>query len=394
MSQQLINLNSDLKKLRDNGYEVEIISGYLVLKNIPYVNACKEIKHADLISELTLAGDKTARPNTHVAYFTGEHPCDYKGNPLNKIVNGHCNKVITEGMVARHSFSSKPPEGYKDYYIKMTTYVAMVSSHAEEIDGTVNAQTFAPTVDASEHTIFNYVDTASSRANIIKTTKRLELHKIAIIGIGGTGSYILDFIAKTPVQEIHLYDKDKYFSHNAFRSPGAPSLDELRTMPSKVDYFKSIYSKMHKGIIAHNYDIDENTIEELKEMDFVFISIDAGNQKKIIFDKLEYYGISFIDVGIGIYHVEDSNCLGGILRVTTSTDYKRDHAKKTVSFAAVDGIKNEYSTNIQVADLNALNAIYAVIKWKKMLGFYLDLEKEHSSTYTIDGNKIDNDEKP
>jgi hypothetical protein len=40
------------------------------------------------------------------------------------------------------------------------------------------------------------------------------------------------------------------------------------------------------------------------------------------------------------------------------------------------------------ADLNALNATLAVIKWKKIRGFYRDLEREHHSTYTTDGNMM------
>ena len=45
--------------------------------------------------------------------------------------------------------------------------------------------------------------------------------------------------------------------------------------------------------------------------------------------------------------------------------------------------RNEYDKNIQIADLNALNAALAVIKWKKLLGFYIDQEHELYSTYTI-----------
>jgi hypothetical protein len=52
----------------------------------------------------------------------------------------------------------------------------------------------------------------------------------------------------------------------------------------------------------------------------------------------------------------------------------------------------DYSQNIQIADLNSLNAALAVIKWKKLLGFYRDLEHEHFSTYTIDGNLVTNED--
>ena len=69
--------------------------------------------------------------------------------------------------------------------------------------------------------------------------------RVAIVGLGGTGSYVLDFVAKTPVQEIHLFDGDEFLTHNAFRAPGAASLEALRRKPKKVDYLAAIYSNMH-----------------------------------------------------------------------------------------------------------------------------------------------------
>ena len=48
--------------------------------------------------------------------------------------------------------------------------------------------------------------------------------------------------------------------------------------------------------------------------------------------------------------------------------------------------------NIQTADLNALNAAMAVIKWKKLFGFYADLEREFNSTYGVNGNLLVNED--
>jgi len=55
-------------------------------------------------------------------------------------------------------------------------------------------------------------------------------------------------------------------------------------------------------------------------------------------------------------------------------------------------MSNSEKKNIQIADLNMLNAAFAVIKWKKLLGFYKDLENEHFSTYTVDGNLLVNED--
>ena len=43
--------------------------------------------------------------------------------------------------------------------------------------------------------------------------------------------------------------------------------------------------------------------------------------------------------------------------------------------------------------IDALNAALAVIKWKKLFGFYLDLDDEHHCTYTLDGNMLLNEDK-
>ena len=44
----------------------------------------------------------------------------------------------------------------------------------------------------------------------------------------------------------------------------------------------------------------------------------------------------------------------------------------------------------QVADLNALNAALAVIRWKRLRGFYRNGDGEHQSAFLVDGNTIIN----
>ncbi len=385
MSQQLISRSPDLKKLQDEGYDVEIRSGYLLIKDVPYVNAKKEIMRGILVSKLTLAGDVTTTPETHVVMFAGSYPCDKDGTELEKIRHGDGQQLV-ENLTTQHSFSSKPVGGgYKDYYELMTTYVAIFLSHAHTIEPNVTAQTFSVIPTHEDESAFQYIDTASSRAGINMANKKLALAKVAIVGLGGTGSYVFDLVAKTPVKEIHLFDGDILLSHNAFRSPSAASIEELRSKPKKVAYLKNMYCKMHRGIVDHGYYIDASNVDALQGMDFVFLCIDASDAKKCVVENLEKFGISFIDVGMGVELVEGS--LRGILRITTSTAERRQHFRRRVSLA--DASDNaDYDRNIQIADLNALNAALAVIKWKKLYGFYLDFENEYNSTYTVDSNML------
>jgi len=389
MLQRLTSHSPDLQRLVDDGYDLEIGAGHLLVRNIPYVNTKGEIRYGTLVSELTLAGDSTKKPGTHVTHFVGEHPCHRSREEISEIKHQTAKRDLGDGLIIDHSFSSKPAAGYIDYYEKMTTYIAIISSPAQSIDPNATPRIYQVSETDEVESVFNYLDTASSRAGISKITNKLSLGKIGIVGLGGTGSYVLDLVAKTPVEEIHLYDGDKFFQHNAFRSPGAPSVEVLREHLPKVQYFHGLYSKMHRGIVPHEYYIDASNVDELKELEFVFLCLDKGSQKKVIVDRLETSGISFIDVGLGIETFEDS--LLGIVRTSTCTpEYPISEGR--ISFS--DGVDDDYSQNIQIADLNALSAAFAVVKWKKLYKFYLDIDQERFSSYTISGNTLINEDKP
>ncbi len=386
MSQRPISLSPDLKRLRDEGYQVEIRSGHLLVHGVPYVNSRREIGRGTLASTLTLAGDVTRPPDTHMAYFIGEYPCNIDGLEIDQIRNNSGAFRLGDQLTAQHWFSSKPFSGkYANYHEKMVTYATIISSPATSIDPTATPKTFVPVAADEDDSVFEYLDTASSRAGIGGMSSRLAVAPIAIIGLGGTGSYVLDLVAKTPVRQIHLFDGDRFLQHNAFRSPGAPTLDQLKAAPFKVDYLKGIYSAMHRGIVAHAYDIIADNAVELNSVSFAFVCIDGGARKKAIIERLEQAGIPFIDTGLGVELGEDG--LLGMVRLTTSTRDQRGHFRSKVSLADGEG-ENLYRHNIQIADLNALNAALAVIKWKKLLRFYQDLDREHDATYVISGNRL------
>lgn len=387
MSQQLINLNPDLKKLRDEGFEVDVKGAYLLVTHVPYVNSQKQICFGSLVSNLTLSGNKTLKPNTHVIQFIGDHPCHKDGREIIEIKLNSQNQRLVDDITVNHAFSNKPSNGYADNYEKFSRYIEIISAPAKSLDPKVTEKTFKVIAAHDEECVFNYLDTNSSRAGISAISDKVKHQKIGIVGLGGTGSYIFDLVAKSPVNQIHLFDGDEFVQHNAFRCPGAATIDELNQRVKKVNYFKSKYSHMRKGIVAHDMFINATTVNELSVCDFVFVSIDKGEVKKLIFDFLRQHNISFIDVGIGLEIVNEQ--LIGIIRTTTSTEFQHEHVKNKVSFS--DGQDDAYSTNIQIAELNALNATAAVIKWKKLAGIYQDLNHEHHSTYSLNVDLLTSD---
>lgn len=391
MSVQLINRSPDLLRLREEGHDIAIVADHLVVRSVPYVDAARNIRLGSLVSELTLADDCTTKPGTHVMHFVGRYPCDANGHRLEKIFNQTSTRDLGAGLVIEHSFSSKPPKGYPDYYEKVSAYVAMLTNPAQAIDPSVTARCYRVIDTVDDESPFVYIDTATSRAQIGVVNQKLRQLKIAIIGIGGTGAYVLDQVAKTPVGSIEIFDPKVFLQHNAFRAPGAASREDLAKKPFKTDYYREMYSQMHRGIRSHPVALAEENLHLLNDIDFVFLCLDAGTAKAAIIKKLEQDGVSFVDVGMGIELVNDE--LIGIIRVTTSTPTMRKqvHDKNRIPLHG-DGQANLYDTNIQTADLNMLNAALAVMKWKKIYHVYMDLEREHFTALTIDGNHLLNED--
>lgn len=382
MSDVVADHNSDLKRLQNEGYEIEIKQGCCIIYNIPYLDSTLSIKKGIIVSPVIVAGDTIKYDNNHVAYFAGSMPYRKSGEPLSAIINSP-NNTIFAGIQMNYMLSNKPVGGYKNYYEKFSNYINIIVSEAQAVDSTVTAKTFQRIVSIEED-VLEYSDTNSSRAIINHHTDKLRNQKIAIVGLGGTGSYILDQVAKTPVSEIHLYDGDVFCQHNAFRSPGAANSDVFKVQPYKSDYFKDIYSNMHKYIISHPYFLNENNVQELSVFEFVFLAVDTGEHKRVIIDELFKHHIKFIDTGIDVSENFAKNLLG-MTRTTIITNDDYDVVSKNICFEETND-DDLYQSNIQTADLNALCAINAVIEWKKLCGFYIDSNKKSNYVYnTNDG---------
>lgn len=82
MSPAPFSRSPDLKRLRDEGYFVQICGGLLVMRDVPYVDARKQVRTGTLISSLNLAGEETRTPDTHVIHFDGAFPCKPDGTPI------------------------------------------------------------------------------------------------------------------------------------------------------------------------------------------------------------------------------------------------------------------------------------------------------------------------
>jgi molybdopterin/thiamine biosynthesis adenylyltransferase len=264
----------------------------------------------------------------------------------------------------------------------MLHYADLIEAQAGVIEPGVTARTRKEFAVDDSSSVFKYEDMASVRASIVAVTDKLRSEKIGLVGLGGTGSYILDLVAKTPVQEIHLFDGDQFETHNAFRAPGAASLDDLQRKLAKVEYFAERYAPMRNGLVSHCCLITEDNLCLLDEMDFVFVAVDSGPARRLICQHLQKAGIPFIDVGMDLQMNHEAIGLHGMFRVTLSTPERQEHFFECVP--TYDGPDEDlYRSNIQVADMNMCNAAHAVICWKQYRRFYLEHKRSHNRVYTL-----------
>src|SRR5579863_7153974 len=111
MSQKLVNLNTDLSRLRADGLDISIgKSKHLFVRNVPYVNGSRQIKFGFIASVLDLAGETTVAPESHVIFFVGDPPCDEHGTVLPG-VSQNANQALGEGLAPNHQISRKPTTG-------------------------------------------------------------------------------------------------------------------------------------------------------------------------------------------------------------------------------------------------------------------------------------------
>jgi hypothetical protein len=371
--------------LLDEGYDLEIVGNYLTVRQVPYVTSRKAVAYGRLAYPITVSGDEIKDDSgDHRIWFIGEQPCDQQGNPL----PGPSPEIraITPDLSASFMISSKPRSGsYVDQYDKVTSYVRILSHPAIALDPTVTATPGGAWNEVEDDLPFVYRDTASSRAGLAASNQKFRGQRIGIVGLGGTGSYILDQVAKTWVDRIGLFDGDLLDNHNAFRAPGAVPLEALKGRPNKAEYFAGVYSEMHTGITAHPVHITADNLDLLADFTFVFLAAADAAELPQIVEWLRERGIPAIDVGMGI--ADENGRLSGLLRATSHFPGQRRAAAEPATGRG----GGDYDRNIQTADLNALNAVLAVVSWKKHLDYYATHTPTIETIYKVYTGEIRNE---
>src|ERR1043165_700203 len=104
MSKQRTDRSPDLKRLRDEGYDIEVRECYLLVGSFPYLNPKKAGCYGTFVCGLDWAGDVPTTPQTHAAFFIGDAPCHENGKPMSQIITGSSKQQLEPGLTVDHTF--------------------------------------------------------------------------------------------------------------------------------------------------------------------------------------------------------------------------------------------------------------------------------------------------
>ncbi|WP_321795310.1 ThiF family adenylyltransferase [Caballeronia sp. J97] len=378
--QELANHNAFIRDLEETGYLIDFVGTYLVFYGLPYLDKDGALQHGDWVSPLDLNGAVISPPSNHQAWWRGTRPCDQQGREL-RLGGGADRITVTPDLVSDCSFSYKLLDEngvarvYQSFEEKVRTYLDTITAPA--LNAYPGASPFRgiEVGAAAQDSPLRYPDTMSSRYHINDLSSLLRGKKVAIIGLGGTGSYILDFIARTHLQQIALFDDDKVHVHTIFRLPGfiPNAIGKL-----KVEALAQQYGQWRSGIEPVVERITVENVERLKVFDFVFVSVDDGPSRLLIVDWLSSNGVPFVDCGMGL--TRSTVGLSGFVRITGVDRKAFDDNAGTVRLPTENAKDDEYSKRAQITELNALNATMAVIRFKQHFGLF---DRESAATADI-----------
>jgi hypothetical protein len=365
---ELASHNGDIQQLLDKGYALRIDGACLVVRDIPYLDIQLALQVGAIVTKLEFIDKVRVKQDDHQVYFAGSVPYGLNGQAIPNLAGGPTTIPLSKtDVVVERSFSNKPEGGFANFFDKIEHYVRVISGPAIERYG-FDPLTYRIDTEVTAGSVFKFHDTLTSRAEIGDLAAVFKDEVIAIIGLGGTGSYLLDFFVKTPVKEIRALDGDGYHVHNAFRSPGSLHEDDLGKGKSEVYHRR--YENFRDGLTFHKKYVGISSSADFDGVTFAFVCVDKGSARAEIFDLLINLRIPFIDVGMGLDRKQGA--LSGTLRATY---YAPDEAKKVRDMQLaemVDDPDDVYRKNVQIAELNALNACLAVIRYKQLKGFYVD----------------------
>lgn len=215
---------------------------------------------------------------------------------------------------------------------------------------------------------------------------------VAIVGLGGVGSIVAEYLARIGVGKLVLVDPDRIEESNLSRVVGA-TLDDVRSRNLKVDIASKHLLESSPKPIVETIAGDAaqcSTAMKLREVDYIFLAADSMRARLVCNALVQQYFVPAVQMGAKITADGEGNlqdvmaanrpmrpgsgclwCSGFIDSTALALEAKSDEERKEQAYGTEQ-------PNPSVIALNAVAASHAV---NDFLLDYLDLRQDPENAY-------------
>lgn len=248
----------------------------------------------------------------------------------------------------------------------------------------------------------------------IGSLAHLSRMRVAIVGVSGTGSLVVELLARAGVGEIVLFEFDTVEDHNLNRIVHARRKDADRKVSKAARLAEAIKESglpTKVTIIPDGNITNDRVARELRGCDFIFGCVDNRDWPRLIMTEVAFqYLIPFIDMGseIGIDEI-------GVQSIDSRVSYVRPNqpcllcsgivANERVRLEGLSSVEKArvlamgYSREVEISapavmDLNMRAASYSTLMLRHLLQPFLDTPvpthiKEGLTNYSIKRVRFD-----
>jgi hypothetical protein len=151
------------------------------------------------------------------------------------------------------------------------------------------------------------------------TTSLLRRLRVGVVGCSGTGSWVIEMLARLGVRGLVLVDPDNIERKNLNRIVNATAADAANGNPKTSVQARTIAAmQMDTEVNTFESDLDDRAaVLALAECDFLFGCVDSADGRDALNKIATFYLIPLIDVGVRV----DADGEGGVAQITAAVHY-------------------------------------------------------------------------
>ena len=202
----------------------------------------------------------------------------------------------------------------------------------------------------------------------------LRASKVAVVGLGGVGSLVTEYLARLGVGNLILIDPDEIESSNLSRVVGATQVDvEVGQLKAQIAVRHAREMAIHATLQPVVGDVSRHSVAQvLRDCDFIFLAADSMRSRLVVNALAHQYLVPAIQMGAKIRrgdsgNIEDAMCAVRHIRPGTgclwcnglidptqlAIEAKSDRERKEQAYGVQE-------PNPSVITLNAVAAAHAV----------------------------------